>query len=88
LYSPYVQTQKLVRYQELAYQLIKADKAYYCFCTKEELQKQREEAIKQGLTPKYNRHCLNLSQQEIQNKLKNGVPAAIRFKMPENIDIK
>jgi glutamyl/glutaminyl-tRNA synthetase len=71
----------------LAYKLLKENKAYYCFCTKEELQKQREEALQQGLTPKYNRCCLHLTPDEIQTKLKNKVPAVIRLKMTDNVDI-
>jgi glutamyl-tRNA synthetase len=87
-FAPYVQTQKLQRYQELAHQLLKEQKAYYCFCTKEQLQKQRETAMQCGVTPKYNRRCLQLSDQEIQDNLKNKIPAVIRLKMPDNVEIK
>jgi glutamyl-tRNA synthetase len=87
-FPPYIQTEKLKRYQELAHQLLGEHKAYYCFCSKEELEHQREEALKNGHTPKYNRSCAHLSAQEVQNKLDNKIPGVIRLKMPDNIDIK
>ena len=68
-YGPYIQTQKLKRYQELAYKLIEEGKAYRCFCTKEDLDKNREKSMSSGQTPKYNRHCLYLTKEEIQAKL-------------------
>jgi glutamyl-tRNA synthetase len=67
---------------------VQEGKAYYCFCTKEQLQKQRDEALSLGQTPKYNRQCLKLSSQEVQQKLKDGVPAAIRLKIIDNTEIK
>jgi glutamyl-tRNA synthetase len=43
--------------------------------------------LKNGTTPKYNRACLKLTKEEIANKLKSGIPAVIRLKMPDNINI-
>jgi glutamyl-tRNA synthetase len=83
-YGPYKQTDKLLRYKELAYKLLKEGKCYYCFCTEEMLNEQRQNAIKKHLTPKYNRRCLNLSKQEIENNLKNNVPFTIRLKIEDN----
>ncbi len=86
-YGPYIQTQKLERYKELANKLLKEGKAYYCFCTKEELELERELALKNNQTPKYNRRCLYLTKQEIQDKLKQGIPHVIRLKMKDNVNI-
>ncbi|MDR0857285.1 MAG: glutamate--tRNA ligase [Mycoplasmataceae bacterium] len=83
-FGPYRQTEKLARYQQLAKELVEQGKAYYCFCTKEELEKQRETSLQNGQTPKYNRHCLLLSKEEIQKKLDDGVPAAIRLKIDDD----
>jgi glutamyl/glutaminyl-tRNA synthetase len=44
--------------------------------------------LAQGLTPKYNRQCLKLSSAEVQQKLKDGVPAAIRLKIKDDTEIK
>lgn len=83
-YGPYQQTQKLKRYQELAYKLLQEGKAYRCFCTKEELDKNRAAAMSGGQTPKYNRHCLYLTKEEIQAKLDAKVPFTIRLKIDDN----
>lgn len=83
--GPYIQSMKYDRYKELAYQLVKQNKAYYCFCSKEELESQRQEAIKNKLTPKYNRKCLGLTQQEIDKNLSLNKPFVIRLKTPEGI---
>ena len=86
-FGPYQQTHKLARYQELANKLLAEGKAYRCFCTKEELDAAREAASKAGQTPKYNRHCLNLSKEEIQQKLDAKVPFTIRLKIEDNTEI-
>ncbi len=83
-FGPYQQTQKLKRYQELAHKLLQEGKAYRCFCTKEELDKNREAAMSGGQTPKYNRHCLYLTKEEIQAKLDAKVPYTIRLKIDDN----
>lgn len=83
-YGPYIQTAKLERYKELAFKLLKEKKAYYCFCSPADLQKARQQALEHNQTPKYNRHCLNLSQSEIEKNLASGKPYVIRLKMPDN----
>ncbi|MDR2829187.1 MAG: glutamate--tRNA ligase [Mycoplasmataceae bacterium] len=83
-FGPYIQSEGFKSFQELGEKLVKEGKAYYCFCTSEELEAQREKASETGTTPKYNRKCLHLSQEEIQKKLDAGVPYAIRLKMPDN----
>ncbi|MDE7434152.1 MAG: hypothetical protein K2M43_03490 [Mycoplasmoidaceae bacterium] len=86
-YGPYIQTQKLARYQELANKLVQEGKAYYCFCTKEELEAKRELAIANGQTPKYDRTCLNLTKEEIQKKLDANIPHVIRLKIEDDTQI-
>jgi glutamyl-tRNA synthetase len=60
--------------------LIRQGKAYYCFCSLEELTKKREAAKEEY---KYDRKCLTLSEDEIQKKLADGMPRAVRFRVPE-----
>ena len=86
-YGPYVQTQKLKRYQELAYKLLDSGKAYRCFCSEDELENDRQMALANHQTPKYSRRCLYLSKDEIQAKLDAKVPYVIRLKMEDNINI-
>jgi len=86
-FGPYQQTHKLARYQELANKLLAEGKAYRCFCTKEELDASRAAAGASGQTPKYNRHCLYLTKEEIQAKLDAKVPFTIRLKIQDNVNI-
>ena len=75
--APYVQSQRLEIYQKYAKQLLDEGKAYYCFCTKEDLEKAHAEQEFIG----YNRHCRNLSKAEVDEKLKQGLPYVIRQKV-------
>lgn len=83
-YGPYVQSerQKQGIYLEYAKMLIEKGEAYYCFCDKERL-----ESLKQTVAGKeisiYDKHCLSLSAQEIQEKLDAGVPYVIRQNVPK-----
>lgn len=79
-YGPYVQSERLNMYKPYAEQLIKEGKAYRCFCTKERLESLRENAA-DGVTG-YDRHCRNLSEEEVEANLKAGIPYVIRQKMP------
>ena len=77
-FGPYVQSERKDMYLPFAEQLIKEGKAYRCFCTKERL-----ESIQQGNDfGGYDRHCRDLSQDEIDKLLSEGVPYVIRQKMP------
>ena len=77
-HGPYVQSERKPIYMEYAKKLIDLGAAYYCFCTKERLEKLHEEDATGG----YDRHCRNLSKEEIEENLKSGIPFVIRQKMP------
>ena len=83
-YGPYVQSERKNMYLPYAEQLVKAGKAYYCFCTEEELAARREEAQKRGETFKYDKHCLHLSEEEVRRRLEAGEPYVIRQNVPEH----
>lgn len=79
-YGPYMQSQRLDIYKKYADILLNNGNAYYCFCTPERLQKLREEQEKQKLPQaKYDKHCLNLSIEEVNNNLNNNIPYVIRL---------
>lgn len=80
-YGPYVQSQRKDMYLPYAMRLVEEGKAYYCFCDKDRLQSLK---VKDGENEfiGYDRHCRNLSKDEITRKLKEGVPYVIRQKMP------
>ncbi|MFA4844663.1 MAG: glutamate--tRNA ligase [Candidatus Margulisiibacteriota bacterium] len=80
-HGPYYQTERLALHQKHADQLVKEGKAYYCFCTPEELKKKREEAEARKEAPRYDGHCRKLAEDEIKQKLAAGQPRVIRFLM-------
>ncbi|MBQ6627016.1 MAG: glutamate--tRNA ligase, partial [Ruminococcus sp.] len=77
-YGPYVQSERKDMYLPYAEQLIKEGKAYRCFCTKERLEEVQNSTVGGG----YDRHCRDLSQEEIDKLLAEGTPYVIRQKMP------
>lgn len=79
-YGPYVQSERKGLYKQYAEQLVKEDKAYYCFCTKERLDALHESKDENG--GGYDRHCRNLPKEEIEQLLAAGTPHVIRQKMP------
>ncbi len=83
-YGPYVQSERKDLYLPYAKELIRKKKAYYCFCTEEELQERRDAAAARGETFKYDKHCLHLSEEEVQKRLDAGVPYVIRQNVPEH----
>ena len=76
--GPYVQSERKEIYMEYAKKLVEIGAAYYCFCTKDRLEKLHEEDATGG----YDRHCRNLSKEEVEANLANGIPFVIRQKMP------
>ena len=81
-YGPYIQSQRKDLYLPYAQQLVESGHAYYCFCTREELDERRQRPRSAGETFKYDKHCLHLSREEREAKLAAGVPYVIRFNMP------
>ncbi|MGL5591340.1 MAG: glutamate--tRNA ligase [Mycoplasmoidaceae bacterium] len=82
-HGPYIQSEKLARYRELANNLLLEDKAYRCFCKSSDLQKQREDSLKKGQTPKYSGKCRNLDVTEIQKKLLANKEFVLRLRCEE-----
>ncbi|MCE5194248.1 MAG: glutamate--tRNA ligase [Nitrospiraceae bacterium] len=74
--GPFRQTERFDVYRKYAEKLINEGKAYYCYCSPEELETRRQEALAQGKTIKYSGKCRNI-------KNKDGKNAAIRFAMPQ-----
>ncbi len=80
--GPYVQSERMGIFKEYAEQLVKSGHAYYCFCTKERMDKVHEEQRAKGITPTYDRHCRDLPKEEVDKLLAEGVPYVIRQKVP------
>ncbi|MFH1714760.1 MAG: glutamate--tRNA ligase [Elusimicrobiota bacterium] len=79
IYGPYFQMQRRNLYAQYGQELLDKKKAYYCYCSAEELAARREEAAKEGRPPKYDGRCRNLSQKEIEKYEAEGRKPVIRF---------
>lgn len=83
-YPPYRQSDKMDVYRAYAERLIQEKKAYYCFCTAEELEREREQALKEQRQPIYSGKCRGLAPEEVAARRSSGEPAAIRLQIPEH----
>jgi len=81
-YGPYFQSQRLEIYREKVEQLLEAGGAYPCTCTPEELEGRRKEMQQQGMAPRYDRRCRELTAAQREKLEGEGRPKAIRFAMP------
>lgn len=87
-YKPYRQSDRLDIYKKYADELINNNKAYYCFCSKERLDKLRQKLQKEGKVPMYDKHCLKLNKEEVKQKLAKNESYVIRLNVPNNLQIK
>ena len=78
-YGPYIQSERAAIYKEYAKKLVELGGAYYCFCDKERLESLKDE----NGVGRYDKHCLHLSKEEVEEKLAAGVPYVIRQNVPE-----
>jgi glutamyl-tRNA synthetase len=81
-FGPYLQSERQATYAQYAQLLIAKKAAYYCFCEPARLEQLRKEQEAKKLPPKYDKLCLNLTPQEIQQKFNDGEPSVIRLNVP------
>ncbi len=79
-YGPYRQSARMDIYARHLQKLLDEHKAYYCFCTKEELEAQKEYMRASGLAPKYSGRCSELSPAESARKQNESAPCVVRFR--------
>jgi len=79
--GPYRQSERLEIYEKYIKKLLAENKAYYCFCSQDELEARRQEQLSRGEAPKYSSACCNLSKEDIEKNLKENKPFVIRFKV-------
>ena len=83
--GPYVQSERMASglYLEYAKKLVEKGEAYYCFCDKERLDSLKQSVSEDGtVITHYDKHCLHLSKEEIEEKLASGIPYVIRQNNP------
>ncbi len=83
-YAPYRQSDRLDLYREQAERLLREGKAYLCFCSQEELERERSHALAHQQPPNYSGKCRVLDPAESQRRRENGEAAAIRLRIPEH----
>jgi glutamyl-tRNA synthetase len=79
--GPFFQTQRMELYRAAAGHLINTAHAYYCFCTKEQLEQQRAQGVSEGRATRD--ACRHVSRDEAKRRVEFGEAAAIRFAVPE-----
>lgn len=82
--GPFFQSQRLPLYQATAGQMRQNGHAYYCFCTKDELEQRRQQAVAAGKPPMYDRRCRALDPSLAYTRFQAGEPGALRFAVPED----
>lgn len=81
--GPYIQSERKEIYKKYAEELVEKGKAYYCFCTEEELAERRKVAESRNKPFMYDGRCSKLSKEKIEENLAKGMPYVIRQKMPK-----
>jgi glutamyl-tRNA synthetase len=84
-YGPYLQSARSIIYHTEIEKLLSGGMAYHCFCTPEELEALRTEALETGQPVRYDSRCRRLPSDEVASRLTEGVPHVIRFKLPEGV---
>lgn len=83
-YAPYCQSQRFGLYQKFTGQLVAEGKAYYCYCTPEELDLRRKEALAAGKAPRYDGRCRCLTPGERSRLEARGRKTVVRLQIPDS----
>ena len=81
-HGPYFQSERFDRHRRMADRLVDEGRAYYCYCSPDDLRARRAAAEQAGGAWNYDRTCLKLSKEEIDAREKSGMPRAVRFHVP------
>jgi len=85
--GPYRQSERLHLYGSYAKELLSTGQAYYCFCSREQLESERRDALAAGRPARYAGTCRRLSSDEVAARIAAGERPAIRFRVPENREV-
>lgn len=86
-YGPYRQSERTTIYEKYSKKLLSEDKAYYCFCSKNDLEAHRQYLLSIGQPPRYSGKCANLAKGEAQKRLDQGEKSVIRFRaIPKEVE--
>lgn len=82
--GPYVQSERKAIYAEYAHRLVDLGGAYYCFCTKEEIDERREKAEASGGAFRYDRKCLHIPVDQARARIASGESFVVRQRIPDS----
>lgn len=83
--GPYFQSERLDRHVAMAESLVASGKAYYCYCTPEDLAARRTVAGQETGGWRYDRTCCRLTAAEIARREREAMPRAVRFRVPVGV---
>lgn len=83
-HGPYRSTERVDIYNPYVEKLLEEGKAYLCYCSEEELEREREEALKKGEMPRYSGKCRHLTKEDRERLEKEGRKPVVRFRVPDN----
>lgn len=86
-HQPYFQSERLEIYQQASQQLVQSGHAYYCFCSQERLDEVNQKLREQKKPPMYDRHCRNLNESQVNEKLLEGSSYVVRLKVPDDQEV-
>jgi len=87
-YGPYRQSERAGLYARYAQQLVESGRAYPCFCSREQLEADRAEALAAGRPARYAGRCKHLSKEQAAERIAAGAKPALRFSIPENHEVR
>jgi len=82
--GPFYQSQNILKHVEAAHELLARGHAFRCFCTREELEEQRKAAEARRVAFMYDGRCRELTPEQAQKKVDQGIPHVIRFLVPRD----
>jgi len=85
--GPYLQTERLHIYRAHTVELLSRGLAYRCFCTAEQLEADRQQALAAGQPPQYVGRCRDIPVDAARRRVENGEKAVIRFRVPGDREI-
>jgi len=85
--GPYRQTERLHIYRAHTVELLSRGLAYRCFCSAEQLEADRQQALASGLPPKYVGRCRDLPADAARRRVENGDKAVVRFRVPDDREV-
>lgn len=85
--GPYRQTERLDLYRQYTKKLLESGHAYYCYCSEEEIEAERQALIAKGETPRYLGKCRHLTEEQKAKYEAEGRKPVVRFRVPEGEQI-